>query len=69
METKPCPAAVEAEEETGGVSPQAPFQGRVPDGKLFTPAYSVQRLLDVLNGLDAADSGGFFAWDGQPIEF
>ena len=47
----------------------SPFQGRVPDGKLFTPAYSVQRLLDVLNGLDAADSGGFFAWDGQPIEF
>lgn len=47
----------------------APFQGRVPEGKLFTPAYSVESLLNVLNGLDADDSGGFFAWDGQPIEF
>nr|MDJ0813799.1 SDR family NAD(P)-dependent oxidoreductase [Woeseiaceae bacterium] len=47
----------------------APFQGRVPKGKLFTPAYSAERLLEVLNGLDAPDSGGFFAWDGQPIEF
>jgi NAD(P)-dependent dehydrogenase (short-subunit alcohol dehydrogenase family) len=47
----------------------SPFQGRVPEGKLFTPAFAVERLLDVLNGLDAADSGGFFAWDGQPIEF
>lgn len=47
----------------------SPFQSRVPEGKLFTPAYSVERLLTVLNGLDATDSGGFFAWDGQPIEF
>ena len=47
----------------------SPFQGRVPEGKLFTPAYSVERLLQVVSGLDATDSGGFFAWDGQPIEF
>jgi NAD(P)-dependent dehydrogenase (short-subunit alcohol dehydrogenase family) len=47
----------------------APFQQRVPEGRLFTPSYSVQRLLEVLDGLDAADSGGFFAWDGQSIEF
>lgn len=47
----------------------SPFQGRVPEGKLFTPAYSVERLLGVLNGLDASDSGRFFAWDGQAVEF
>lgn len=47
----------------------SPFQSRVPEGKLFTPAFSVERLLDVLNGLNAADSGGLFAWDGQPIKF
>ena len=47
----------------------APFQRRVPEGGLFTPSYSVQRLLEVLDNLDASDSGGFFAWDGQPIEF
>ena len=46
-----------------------PFQGGVEDGKLFTPAYAAERLLSVLNGLSAADSGGFFAWDGQPIPF
>ncbi len=47
----------------------SPFQKRVPEGKLFTPTYAVERMLDVLDHLDAADSGGFFAWDGQPIEF
>jgi NAD(P)-dependent dehydrogenase (short-subunit alcohol dehydrogenase family) len=47
----------------------APFQRGVPDDKLFTPAFSVGRLLEVIDGLDANDSGGFFAWDGKPIEF
>lgn len=47
----------------------APFQRRVPEGGLFTPSYSVQQLLEVLDNLDATDSGGFFAWDGKPIEF
>ena len=47
----------------------APFQRGVPEGKLFTPAYSVERLLDVIDGLRPADTGGFFAWDGQPIEY
>lgn len=46
-----------------------PFQSGVESGKLFTPAYAAERLLTVLNGLTAADSGGFFAWDGQPIPF
>ncbi|MGB5163719.1 MAG: SDR family NAD(P)-dependent oxidoreductase [Woeseiaceae bacterium] len=47
----------------------APFQTRVPDGKLFTPHYSASRLLEVLDQLQAADSGGFFAYDGSRIEF
>lgn len=47
----------------------APFQTRVPDGKLFTPRYSAGCLLDVLDKLQAADSGGFFAYDGSRIEF
>lgn len=46
-----------------------PFQGGVESGKLFAPAYAAERLLTVLNGLSAADSGGFFAWDGQRIPF
>ena len=45
-----------------------PFQRNVPDGKLFTPAYSAQRLLAVLDGLTNRDSGQIFAFDGQRIE-
>lgn len=44
-----------------------PFQGRVPEGKLFTPSYAADCLLAVMGGLTAADNGRFFAWDGQPI--
>jgi NAD(P)-dependent dehydrogenase (short-subunit alcohol dehydrogenase family) len=44
-----------------------PFQKGVPEGKLFTPAYSAERLLAVLDGLTPADSGGVFAWDGARI--
>ena len=46
-----------------------PFQARVPDGKLFSPAQSAGYLLDVIDGLTPADSGGVFAWDGQRIEY
>jgi NAD(P)-dependent dehydrogenase (short-subunit alcohol dehydrogenase family) len=44
-----------------------PFQGGVNPEKLFTPAYSAQRLLAVLASLQPADSGGHFAWDGSII--
>lgn len=44
-----------------------PFQKGVAEGKLFTPAYSAERLLAVLDGLTPADSGGVFAWDGARI--
>lgn len=44
-----------------------PFQGNVPDGKLFTPEYSTQKLLDVLESLTPEHSGKCFAWDGEEI--
>jgi NAD(P)-dependent dehydrogenase (short-subunit alcohol dehydrogenase family) len=44
-----------------------PFQAGVKPEKLFTPQRAAAQLLDVLAGLTPADSGGFFAWDGQPI--
>ncbi len=44
-----------------------PFQKGVAEGKLFTPAFSAERLLAVLDGLTPADSGGVFAWDGARI--
>ena len=45
----------------------APFQKGVKPDKLFTPAYSAERLLAVLDALTPADSGGVFAWDGARI--
>ncbi len=47
----------------------APFQRRVPEGKLFTASRSVQHMFSVINRLTPADSGGVFAWDGSPIEY
>lgn len=47
----------------------APFQRGVPAEKLFTADFAAERLLAVIEGLTAAQTGGFFAWDGQPIEF
>jgi NAD(P)-dependent dehydrogenase (short-subunit alcohol dehydrogenase family) len=44
-----------------------PFQGNVPDKKLFTPAYSASALLDVLDQLDPKDSGKVFDYAGQPV--
>ncbi len=44
-----------------------PFQGGVPEGKLFPAARSAGHLLEVLDGLTPEDSGHCFAWDGQRI--
>ena len=44
-----------------------PFQARVPERQLFDRERAARQLLAVLNNLDASDSGGFFAWDGEPI--
>lgn len=46
-----------------------PFQANVPDGKLFTPAYSASRLLGVVDRVGSEDTGLVFAWDGSPIEY
>jgi NAD(P)-dependent dehydrogenase (short-subunit alcohol dehydrogenase family) len=46
-----------------------PFQRNVPEGKLFTPQFSAQKLLGVLDGLGEGDSGGLFAWDGARIPY
>ncbi len=47
----------------------APFQANVPQGKLFTPAFVAERLLAVVDDLDASASGGLYAWDGARIPF
>lgn len=45
------------------------FQGNVPDGKLFTPEYSAEKLLSVIDGVSAADSGNLFDWAGEQVGF
>ncbi|MES2817474.1 MAG: SDR family NAD(P)-dependent oxidoreductase [Pseudomonadota bacterium] len=44
-----------------------PFQANVPAEQLFTPAFSAERLLAVLEPLGPQDTGSFRAWDGQLI--
>lgn len=46
-----------------------PFQSNVPEGKLFTPEFSAQKLLEVLDGLSVEDSGNLFDWAGEQIAF
>ena len=44
-----------------------PFQANVRAEKLFTPAFAAASLLQVIAARVPADSGNFYAWDGQPI--
>ena len=46
-----------------------PFQSNVPDGKLFTPKYSAEKLLGVIDDLSADDSGNLYDWAGKQVEF
>lgn len=46
-----------------------PFQGNVPAGKLFDPAFAAQCVIEQVRRLGPADSGGFWAWDGRAIEW
>lgn len=45
----------------------APFQSNVPEEKLFSAQVVARRLLAVIDDLSDEDSGGFFAWNGEPI--
>jgi len=44
-----------------------PFQRNVAADRLFAPEVAAAHLWRVIDGLRPEDSGGFFAWDGQPI--
>jgi len=45
-----------------------PFQKNVKAENLFTPHYSAEKLLEVINNLDKDDSGKIYAWDGEEIQ-
>ena len=46
-----------------------PFQGNVSKEKLFTPLYSAEKLLSVIENATIKNSGDIIAWDGQRIEY
>tara|TARA_A200000113_G_C8793207_1_gene331577 strand:+ start:193 stop:915 length:723 start_codon:yes stop_codon:yes gene_type:complete len=45
-----------------------PFERNVKEDNLFTPEYSAEKLLQVINDLSPNDSGKFFAWNGEEIQ-
>ena len=46
-----------------------PFQRNVPENKLFTAQFSAECLICLMFHVNEKDSGKFFAWDGQEIEW
>ncbi|AEF21094.1 SDR family NAD(P)-dependent oxidoreductase [Pseudomonas fulva] len=44
-----------------------PFQAKVPEDQLFEPAFSAERILEVIGTHGPEDSGSFWAWDNNPI--
>lgn len=44
-----------------------PFQGNVPDGKLFTPDHSAEKLIGVMSNAARADSGKHIDWAGEEV--
>lgn len=65
------PAAVVVSLHPGTVATplSGPFRGQVAPQRLFTPDQAAAHLLDTIDHLTAEASGGFFAWDGQKIQF
>ncbi|WP_144984056.1 SDR family NAD(P)-dependent oxidoreductase [Halomonas sp. C22] len=46
-----------------------PFQARVPSDKLFTAEYVADRLLEVMAQRTPEETGSFWDWAGEPIEW
>jgi NAD(P)-dependent dehydrogenase (short-subunit alcohol dehydrogenase family) len=46
-----------------------PFQGNVKESKLFTPQYSAEKLLSVIENATVENTGDIIAWDGERIEY
>ena len=44
-----------------------PFQANVPDGQLFEPAFSADRIIELVGIHGPSDSGTFWAWNDEPV--
>ena len=47
----------------------APFAKNVNPEKYYTPAQSAKRIVAVMDSMTPRQSGGFFNWDGQPLDW
>jgi NAD(P)-dependent dehydrogenase (short-subunit alcohol dehydrogenase family) len=65
--TLPNVAVVALHPGTTDTALSKPFQRHVPNGQLFTPGYSVNCMLNVLESLKPANSGQFLAFDGEQL--
>lgn len=52
---------------TTDTSLSQPFQRNVPQGKLFTPDYTAECLVNLLSQMQSSDSGRFLAYDGTHL--
>ncbi|MYL24610.1 SDR family NAD(P)-dependent oxidoreductase [Halomonas alkaliantarctica] len=46
-----------------------PFQARVPEDKLFSPSFVAESLIGVMAQRTPEDTGSFWDWAGEPIEW
>lgn len=46
-----------------------PFQSSIKEDKLFTPKYSVEEMLKVINNVEVKDSGNIFDFNGLKIDY
>jgi NAD(P)-dependent dehydrogenase (short-subunit alcohol dehydrogenase family) len=63
--TRPLGVVVGLHPGTVATDLSAPFAGGAAER--FTPDAAAARLIAVMDGLTAADSGGVFAWDATPV--
>ncbi|MEX1221736.1 MAG: SDR family NAD(P)-dependent oxidoreductase [Idiomarina sp.] len=47
----------------------APFQERISDGKLYTPAESAERIVQVIQNLNPDNSGKLWHWNGEELRY
>ncbi len=45
----------------------APFQSNIPNDQIFSPSRAADQLLEVIDGLDPSNSGGFYDYAGESI--
>ena len=64
---KPKIATIALHPGTNDTDLSKPFQKNYPKDKIFPKEFGVQKMLEVIDGVQEEDNGKFYAWDGQEI--